>query len=391
MSVIPATIRPTLDATIGATASGALPWEGGGASGPAGALLDIAQAIFVRSSDGSYRTGVAATPIAFVTSDVLRLESGLYLLEKLSTNVNLNSRDTSAASYSAGTGTGTYDYATGADGTATIADRWVLASAQYSRFRNGGNGRAAASAWRKHTTGTGPHQMVLYGGVGKIGGYVGTATTAWERATVVQTNAAGVANGLTFADGRTLAVNDGTNLVAGAEDVVIDLIQNELGVGYVTSTIICGATAASRQADVMTWLAAEVPLRLREGSSLWTFCPCYPHTGLISGDVRVLGSWGGATDLLRLRHDGTGVKVEALTATTVRAASGYLTFAADATMTVHVNPVSAVLTVAGAATGNGAGAVGTPWAWAGGVGFRLGGEFGGLNEFDGGLGIPVAA
>ena len=260
--------------------------------GPPSALLNIAQAIFVRSSDGSYRTGVAATPIAFVAADVLRLESGRYLIEKLATNRCLNSRVTSAATYTAGTGTPTYNYATGPDGTVTIADRWALASAQYSRYFNYtlSTNRAAASAWRRHATASGPHQMLLTGGAGKAAGYVGTATTAWERAALVQPNAAATTNIFVAADGRTVAVGSGTNLVAGAEDVIVDLLHMEIGVGYATSTIIAGAAAASRQADVMTWLAAEVPLRLREGRSSWTFCPCYSHTGLISGDARVLGS-----------------------------------------------------------------------------------------------------
>lgn len=363
-------------------------------SGPSGALLDFSSAIFVRASDGSYRTGTAETPIAFVASDILRQESGLYLIEKLSTNVNLNSRNTSAATYTAGTGTPSYDYAAGPDGTAAIADRWVLDAGEYSRYRvytlTGGS--MCGSVWRRHATGTGDHQAFAYGGsVAKSGGYVGIATTEWERVSATQPSTAGTNNGFTSVEGRAITVGWGSNLVAVAQDIVVDLLQMEMNCLYPTSTIICGATATSRQADVMTWLAAEVPLMLREGRSLWTFRPCYPDTGLISGNVRVIGSWGGATDILRLRHDGTGVLVEALTATTVRAASSYLTFSADTTMTVHVNPVSAVLTVSGATTGNGPGTTGTPWTWLAGVGFRLGGEYGGSNEFDGGLSIPVAA
>lgn len=370
--------------------------RGGGRRGGGGGAADLyllnpATAIFARASTGTYRP--TANSLALAATDVARMESGLYLIEKYATNLVWPSRDITHAQYQAGSGvTTTADVLDGPDGATLAADQSNVNSGGYGRYRQAsGVGRGAATIWRRRPSGagTGTHQ-VRFGSAGFETGYRDTASETWERITLIQPNASSTGNGLFPAWSFALTANFGQNMIAVAQNIVTDLLHSEQGVGYPTSTILAPTGTTSRETDILTWLAAEVPLELREGKSLWSVRPCYASSQIISGETRILGSWGGLTDVLRLRHDGTGVLFEALTSTTVRAASGYVTFSADQLMTVRADAAAATLAVAGATTGNGAGAAGTPWAWLAGVGFRLGGVFGGSgNEIDGGIGLPA--
>jgi hypothetical protein len=110
--------------------------------------------------------------------------------------------------------------------------------------------------------------------------------------------------------------------------------------------------------------------------------PFYANTDLVSGDVHWLLSIGGGSNGIRLRHNGTDVRIEALEAGVVVAQSGALTFSKNALLGVVAwNPVTAVVSVGGVA-----GSAGTPWSWTP-ASVRIGGIHGGAGEFDGRLGV----
>jgi hypothetical protein len=102
--------------------------------------------------------------------------------------------------------------------------------------------------------------------------------------------------------------------------------------------------------------------------------PYFADTELVSGDVRWLWSLD-ANNGVRIRHDGTNVRVEAVESNTVRADSGPIAFARHALLgEVAWDPAAGTVSVNGVP-----GATGTPWTWSNGD-VRIGGIRGGSGS-----------
>jgi hypothetical protein len=170
-------------------------------------------------------------------------------------------------------------------------------------------------------------------------------------------------------------------MVAQSLDLIVDLAHAEQG-RYPTSSVRSGA----RDRDVAQWAPTEVPRALRAAASRWSVRPIWSTTALVSGDIRTIASFGGSTDVLRVRHTGTDVRVEAVVGGVVKASSAAVAWASQflgpVTIAIAVDPVAATITVNGVT-----GAVGTAWEWPASF-FRLGGTWGGASEFDGGIALP---
>lgn len=147
------------------------------------------------------------------------------------------------------------------------------------------------------------------------------------------------------------------------------------------------AAAGTSAPDVLTFLSAQVPLRLREGKWTITVTPEWAPADLVSGDERWVISFGGANDGLRFRHTGSDVRLEAVVGGSVVASSEAVTGSTrEVARVLTIDPVAATLDVDG-----GTGSAGTTWTWPGGVQARVGGVLAGSNEFDGYLTEPEAA
>jgi len=149
---------------------------------------------------------------------------------------------------------------------------------------------------------------------------------------------------------------------------------------------IKGNQGAVGHPDVLTFLAAQVPLQLRAGFSRWKVYPYYANTDLSSGDKYTIASFGGASDVLQIRHDGTSVIVEAVAGGVVKATSGALTFARHAQLNISVDAGSGSITVNAAP-----GPTGTAWTWPAGVQMRVGGVLAANAEFWGRISEPESA
>lgn len=310
--------------------------------------------------------------------DTARTLAGRTLIEG-SPTFTVSSR--SFTGWTGGTATLTAGDANGPDGASLTASRINATAGQYGPYALPGVGPNAGSLFVRRRTGAGPG---LYQGVfGTTGTYdteINAATTeAWtlyEYAT-----AASAGDGFIPVDSRAT----GGAMTATAQDVDVDLVCIEVGGRYPTSSTRTNV----RGADAWQWDAAEVPSALRGGRSSWSLQMPWASARLISGDVRVIASFGGISDVLRIRHTGTDVRVEAVVGGVVKASSAAVTWTATrsamTTLAIIVDAATAIITVNGVS-----GSAGTAWTWAA-APLRLGGVWGGALELDAYLAIPEAA
>jgi len=183
-------------------------------------------------------------------------------------------------------------------------------------------------------------------------------------------------------------------LTAGVRDGVYDFVSSEPG-NYPTSAIRntnqYGTAGHPRGRDVAP-VSTFNPLILSKAAQFYQVSPNFASTEMFSGDIRWLVTFDDANNGIRFRHDGTGVRIEAVQGGTVKAASGYLVFTFHALLGVVAwNPATAIVSVNGVA-----GSAGTPWTWTA-TNIGLGGVYGSSgNEADcrvdprgiGPIGIP---
>lgn len=143
--------------------------------------------------------------------------------------------------------------------------------------------------------------------------------------------------------------------------------------------------------DSIIYLAAQVPLQLRQGRWSTGLYPDYGSADLVSGNeffAYSMGPGDGTANLngLRIRHTGVDVRLEAVVADSVVAASGALSFPRQSQLACVIDCAAGVLEVNAVP-----GAPGAPIVFPGGVNLRVGGIVGGHSEFNGRISEPVAA
>lgn len=341
--------------------------------------IDLSSLSFSRSSEGSYLTAAPGTGasafLAWATSNAARWENrgdgggALLLIEGARTNQLVRSQELNDAAW-AGPATVTAGQV-GPDGT--TAERVEVGSGTNGLTQNitPGSGWRAISAWVRATTGTKDHSVYLFDGASVT--YVAQASisTTYTRLAGSMNCGAGAGN-FSAVDGRT-----GGGISAGARDAYVTLVQVEAG-RYASSAIRTAGATATRSADTATATSGSYPSSLL--TTPWRFTqlsPIFSDTELASGDERWLLSLGGSSNGIRIRHDGTDVRVEAVQSGIVRARSGALTFSRHALLGPIVwSPTAATVSVNGVS-----GAVGTTWTWSA-AALRVGGIHGGASEAD---------
>ena len=344
--------------------------------------IDYTIGSFSRASEASVVTATPNTATApfvrWIPANTLRYENRgdgagyLALFEKASTNELLRSQELDNASWlTAGTVTVTAGQAS-PDST-TAAERLQAASGTNIRYQNltPGSGWNAFSAWARATSGTVDHSIYLFDGATVTYAAQAALTTTYARLAGAFNCGAGVGN-FAACDARA-----GGGILAGTRDAYVTLCQVENG-RYTTSAIRTTSTTTTRNADTLTLTTSQYPAAaLTVRGRFSEVSPIFANTDLASGDERWLLSIGGSSNGIRIYHDGTDVRVEALEGGTVRARSAALTFSKHGLL----GPV-AWDQAAGLVYVNGtAGAAGTPWTWSS-AAIRIGGVYSGSNEAD---------
>lgn len=324
---------------------------------------------FTRSSQGSYYTQAPTTGassfLSVASNDVLRTDNrgdgagGLTLLEGARTNSILYARQLSNQTYwTHNGGTHTSDQGTGPDG-ASSADRANLLINQNAFIQSLGVG--VFSAFGRGYSGTSAWQMGIDGVA-----YTGTTSisTTWQRRSVYTGSA--VSYYLPI-DSNNRTGSGG--IAASAMDVLIDYIQFEASVRFPSTPMPTSGSTFTRAADTLTLTSGSVPAGLLHGPGRFTqISPLFANTDLVSGDEMWLLSLGGSSNGIRIRHNGTDVRVEAVEGGTVRAQSNALTFSRDALLGIVAwNPETGIVSVNGSN-----GPTGTLWVWAA-ANLRVGG------------------
>ena len=133
--------------------------------------------------------------------------------------------------------------------------------------------------------------------------------------------------------------------------------------------------------DVAMLLPGQVPLTVREGSCGRIIVPQWGTADLVSGDTRILCSFGGPDDYIAFRHDGADVICEVVAGGAQQVATTALTIAREAVTSFRADAAAGTISVGGVSVS------GTPWTFPSGF-MRDGGIVGVLgNEFDGALGV----
>jgi hypothetical protein len=334
------------------------------------ALLPASLADFARYTEGF------TSSWTWAAVDTARTLAGRTLIEG-SPTFSASSR--SFTGWVGGTATLTAGDADGPDGASLTAIRVNASAGQYGPYLTTGPGPSAASVFVRRRTGAGSGTHQGYYGTGATAAViVETVGETWELQEFASPTTAGDA--LIPFDSRATT----SPMTAVAQDLDVDLVCAEVGGRYPTSS----TRASVRGADAWQWDAAEVPLSLRAGRSSWSLQMPWASTRLISGDVRVIASFGGVSDVLRIRHTGTDVRVEAVVGGVVKASSAAVTWTANrttmTTLAIVIDAATATVTVNGVS-----GSAGTAWEWAA-APLRLGGVWGGALELDAYLAIPEA-
>lgn len=328
---------------------------------------------FTRSSQGSYYTQAPTNGstafIAVASTDVLRTDSrdgnALTLLEGARTNSLPDGRAFDNNGFtSSGSPTITANAGPSPDG-ATNAERAQLSTNQ-NRYR-GGMGTGTLSAFARAVSGTTAWQI-------SAGGSPAVGTTSLSTTYLRQAIYGNTGGFALYADAFDRTAGGG--ITAAAEDIYIDFMQFEASSRFASSPIGTNGSTITRSADTLTLASASVPALLFTAKGRFTqLSPIFANTDLVSGDQFWLLSIGGSNNGIRIYHNGTDVRVEALAGGLVVAQSQALTFARDALLGVIAwDPVVGVVSVNGTN-----GPSGTPWSWTSGN-IRVGGIHGGAGE-----------
>lgn len=359
-------------------------WDTNDPEGSDPTLFSWTDLTFTRSTVATYQT--SATTIADAAINALRYEDRgdgygpLPLFEGASTNYVTRSE-----SMYLGTGW-TLQNCTGLlnvispDGTVNGSRLTSDGAGDYSRVyitsTHAGSVPQTCSVWiRDGAQNTGAHAHLFGLSDGTYNSDTAPYNLAWTRQDM--TVASIVANSAPFFHIDPALAAPGA---ASGDDIVLFGAQSEqlrFPSSYIRAT--AGSTV-TRGADTGTLAAGSVPTTMKSGVWQLAVLPIFGSSDMVSGDIRVFVSFDDANNSLRIRHNGTDVKIEAYQASTVRAASLAITFSRHQRLLVTVNAAAGTVTVTGASTGNGAGATGTVWTWACATGIRVGGNYGATGE-----------
>lgn len=334
---------------------------------------------FARALEASYLTGAPGTGasafLSWASSGVLREEDrgdgagALALLEGERTNQIVRSQEIDDAAW---TTAGSVTVTSGQDSpdSGTTAERVQCAGGTNIRYQNltPGSGYRSLSAWVRAASGTVDHNIYVYdGSAAYYAGENGISTT-YRRLSLTQSLAAGAGN-VGACDGRT-----GGGVSAGSRDAYVALVQLEAG-KFPSSAIRTAGATVTRPADSLT-KTSGIPSGLFTGKGEFAnFSPIYSVADLVLGDVAWLLSIGGASNGIRVYHDGTDCYLEALVGGSVVAASQPQSWSAhDVLGEVSWDPAAGLVYVNGVA-----GPAGTPWSWTPGS-IRVGGVYSGTSE-----------
>lgn len=338
------------------------------------ALLSSSVADFSRATEGF------TSALTWAAADAARTLSGRTLIEYTGVYPAGPVNRGFTSGWIAGTATLTTGAADGPDGATLTAARITASAGKFGHYASLAAGPHAVSFYARHISAETHHTYI---GVGATPGtdcnvINAAAPASWTLYDV----ASPVTAGDTYVpvDSRAIA-----GLSAIAQDCYIDLLTIETGRRYATSP----TRTQARGCDAWQWVAEEVPLALRAGRSSWSVALTYSSSQLVSGDVRTVASFGGPLDVLRIRHTGTDVRLEAVVGGVVKASSAALTWTGSRTtpltLALIADPIAGTVSVNGTS-----GAAGTAWTWPT-EALRLGGTWGGNNELDGYMSIPEAA
>jgi len=369
---------------------GRSPAVGGGST----ELLDlVAGGTFARAAVTYPQT--SATTVVEVASgarafeDLGAAEGSLLSLERQWTQLVANPRDILGSGWTAGSGGGpSADAGAGPDGAA-LADRSVVlgTGTSFSRFQtltvvNGSvyTGRI----WHRAFGGTSARQWTLFNGAasGQFD-YAASVDATWRRRDLTHTSSS-TSLSLTLHEGRPLAF--GTITAAG--DVLTDFANVGLGRYPLRTSAVSAGTVAP---DTLVYAGGSYDARIATGTWSVSVYPKWATTELVSGDERWIVSFGGANDGLRFRHDGTGLRVEAVDGGSVVAASQYIgTWARNDEHRITINIAAGVITHNGTV-----GPTGSAITWSAASNLRIGGIQGAAagsgNELDARIATPRAS
>jgi hypothetical protein len=341
---------------------------------------------FTRSGEGSYLTaapGDGTTAfLAWAATDALRLEDrgdgagALVLLERADTCRAIRNAEFDNATWVNYSGwTKTAGIANGPDGSSLTADRLsvVAAGGTPRQLRQviaapADNTRITISCWVKTEAGTAKVRLTGTDEPGNANNSADiTVTTTWQW--VSFTYNYGSSGGAPFAP-EVGFINASTQEAA---TILAWGYQAEFSRAP-SSSIRTAAATVERGADTLT--LASTPSWLLTGAARFAQAsPNFANADLVSGDVRWLFTVGSSSDGVRIRHNGTDIRVEAVQGGAVKAQSAAQTLTRYALLgAVRWDPAAATVSVGGVS-----GAAGTPWTWTTGT-VRVGGIQGGSGD-----------
>ena len=361
------------------------------------ALLVWSEGQFNRQHDASvsptYQTGAAT--IAVATEDVARLEDtndghgALLLIEgqraaqvikarSISTWTPGNSATVSANTENGPEGALTADAVTFAASTISNMGQTITAANIPSSTN------LVWMVWAK--SGTGSNEKFRFWFTDKSNVVTQSAdftvTTTWQLFVWEVNSGAGAGNAVFRLGNASDAVARGPGRI-----VVFDCFDVQ-AYAFPSSIILNEAAAPNnlRRPDVQMFLPEQVPLRLRTGKWATAVRTKWASADLVSGEERWIASFGGSSDGLLFRHNGTDVRLEARVGGSVVAASGPVTATRGGWLPIVVDCAAGVLTVNGVA-----GSAGSPIVWPAGLTFRWGGIVAGAGEAFASFKVPEAA
>jgi lysophospholipase L1-like esterase len=346
---------------------------------------------FARSSETTYRTAAAtvdpAAPHAIIFEDFGDGAGALLSICGEFINYARQGRALQLSPWATiGAPTVTADYVAGPDGRLAVR---IECPTGTNRRQNVSASPTSVpqclSAWVRSPIGG--------GGAVCITDYTGGATsnlrsagisspgTTWQRLVVMEDSYGSSGSSIYLAESVDRSTLGG--LTGGTRDGVYDLVQLELSRYPRRVMRTQTSTSETSKADTLAFTSGQVDARLfTDAAEFSQASPYFANTDLVSGDQRWLLSIAGSSNGIRLRHNGTDVRIEAVSGGVVVAQSGALTFSKNALLGVVAwDPVTAVVSVGGVA-----GSAGTPWSWTP-ASVRIGGIHGGAVEFDGRLGV----
>ncbi|MFT3925439.1 MAG: SpvB/TcaC N-terminal domain-containing protein [Myxococcales bacterium] len=189
-----------------------------------------------------------------------------------------------------------------------------------------------------------------------------------------------------------LAASHVQNYPAGLGDLIPSLpaanyylwgVQWEAG-SFPSSYLPTNDSYRKRNADKLTFTAAQVPTWMRSGTWQFDVMPEYSSAELANGETFVLFSFGGASDVVALTKSGTQGRLQVKTGNTLRFDAS-LTWERNKSFTVTVNTTTGSLSVTGATLGTVS--VQAPFTFTN-AALRVGGVLGASSEAFAGLSEP---